>query len=107
MEQALELIRQERVRQIEKEGFKPEHDKQHEPNMLAQAAASYALDDEVRKAISRLCMPEYAIAFDAPVTWPFEQDMWKPSPDNRLKELVKAGALIVAEIERLLNTKKD
>jgi len=26
---------------------------------------------------------------------------WKPTPDDRVRELVKAGALIAAEIDRL------
>jgi hypothetical protein len=30
---------------------------------------------------------------------------WKPSPDDRFRELVKAGALIAAEIDRLLRAK--
>lgn len=31
---------------------------------------------------------------------------WKPSPENRVKELVKAGALIAAEIDRI-NARKE
>lgn len=34
--------------------------------------------------------------------WTHEHvDGFKPTPDDRIRELVKAGALIVAEIERL------
>jgi gamma-glutamylcyclotransferase (GGCT)/AIG2-like uncharacterized protein YtfP len=34
--------------------------------------------------------------------WPWDESAFKPSPDNRIKELTKAGALIAAEIDRLL-----
>jgi hypothetical protein len=30
--------------------------------------------------------------------WPVEK--WKPSPDNRVRELIIAGALYLAEVER-------
>ena len=103
MERAIELIRAERLRQIEKEGFTQEHDAEHEDNKLAQAAASYALDEEVRDAISTLCTPEMRYEGAPPVTWPFGDEYWKPSPDDRLRELTKAGALIVAEMEKLMN----
>lgn len=33
--------------------------------------------------------------------FPFSSVWWKPSPENRIKELAKAGALIAAEIDRL------
>jgi hypothetical protein len=34
------------------------------------------------------------------IFWPWDQDWWKPSPDP-IRNLVKAGALIAAEIDRL------
>ena len=33
--------------------------------------------------------------------WPWKEAWWKPTPEDRIRELVKAGALIVAEIDRL------
>jgi hypothetical protein len=41
-----------------------------------------------------------------PWLWPFAPERWKPSPSNRIRELVKAGALIAAEIDRLQRTKE-
>ena len=38
---------------------------------------------------------------NVPVMFPFSSVWWKPSPENRIKELAKAGALIAAEIDRL------
>lgn len=36
-----------------------------------------------------------------PLRWPWEAEAFKPTPDDRVRELVKAGALIAAEIDRL------
>jgi len=41
-----------------------------------------------------------------PPIWPWEKSWWKPTPNDRVKELVKAGALIAAEIDRLLEQNK-
>ena len=42
--------------------------------------------------------------------WPFGMESFKPSseewPKGRIKDLVRAGALIAAEIDRLLNEEK-
>lgn len=96
MSTGIDLIAKERQRQIDKEGWTKEHDAQHEDNVLAIAAASYA-------------MPEGARTFMhtqdgnyLPIFWPFDSKWWKPCPQDRVKELVKAGALIVAEIDKLL-----
>lgn len=87
----IELIAQERERQISKEGWTPEHDATHTNEALAMAAACYA-------------QPAWARVLSAigstPVRWPWNSDWWKPGPD-RVRELVKAGALIAAEIDRL------
>lgn len=84
-----ELIAVERQRQIEVEGWTIEHDAAHENDDLARAAACYALPDRDRGNWIR---------YDF---WPWEERYWKPSPADRVRELVKAGALIAAEIDRL------
>jgi hypothetical protein len=43
-------------------------------------------------------MVDYQKTF-SPARWPWSQDWWKPT--NPRRDLVKAGALIAAEIERL------
>jgi len=86
----------ERRRQIEAEGWTPEHDDEHDGGELACAAAAYALDagDKLDQR--------------PPDFWPWyggrprEVRWWKPS--DRRRNLVKAGALILAEIERLDRT---
>lgn len=78
----------ERERQREKEGWTPEHDDQHRKGELAAAAACYAGFSDA-----------YPNPGKAPYFWPFDAAWWKPSDYRR--DLVKAAALILAEIERL------
>lgn len=102
MTKGIELIAEERQRQIEKEGWTMEHDIfEHRYGQLADAAVSYALTEEERKKLCHLVKTDE----DVPPTWPFEKEHWKPCPNDRIKELVKAGALIAAEIDRLQNEK--
>lgn len=81
----------ERRRQVEAEGWTPEHDDQHDPGTLSQAAGCYIEWNGYENAV----VPEGAI----PINWPWAPEWWKPSDDRR--NLVKAGALILAEIERI------
>lgn len=39
--------------------------------------------------------------------WPWDKSWWKPTPDDRIRELIKAGALIAAEIDRLQRLNKE
>ena|SRR5690606_26741278 len=89
---AIDLIAQERKRQINIEGWTPPHDQDHDKGELALAAAAYALAEEIRDETK---------SNRSPYWWPWEEQSWKPTPDDRIRELVKAGALIAAEIERL------
>jgi hypothetical protein len=95
----MEDIYAERRRQVDSEGWTPEHDDSHSRGELARAAASYAYAGSVttgRKAI--LGQPESGTDFHLRL-WPWDWKWWKPT--NRRRDLVKAAALIVAEIERL------
>jgi len=89
MKTGIELIAEERQRQIEVEGFTAEHDKQYANEELVDAAYCYLTHPDHR---------DYA-----PFPWPWDKSWWKPSPENRIRELQKAGALIAAEIDRLQN----
>ncbi|MCC3679189.1 hypothetical protein LLE81_00060 [Staphylococcus epidermidis] len=77
----------ERNRQITAEGWTPAHDDEHSEGEMADAAGCYA----------------HAAAgwntYSARDRWPWSLKWWKPSTPRR--DLVKAGALILAEIERL------
>ncbi len=72
----------ERQRQINAEGWTPEHDDAHTNRELAKAATCYA--------------SQYPLAASY---WPWDLGWWKPADHRR--NMVKAGALILAEIERL------
>jgi hypothetical protein len=90
----IERIAAERRRQIEKEGWTPEHDDEHGEGELALVAACYAMTKEARG--KRASDP---LARLWPDSWDWE--WWKPARRNRIRELEKAGALIAAEIDRL------
>lgn len=91
MKTGIELIAEERIRQVEVEGWTAEHDKKHVLDEMARLAALYAIPDRLR----------YLHMTDAlyPRTW--DGKWYKPTPENRVRELQKAGALIAAEIDRL------
>jgi hypothetical protein len=89
---AVQSVLAERVRQVTEEGWTPEHDDDHYLGEIAQAAACYALTP------SLLGWALGAGKFWG-FFWPWSYDWWKPT--NRRRDLVKAGALIIAEIERL------
>lgn len=84
------LIATERRRQVETEGYDAEHDAGHLPKAFVDAAISYATPPGERR-----------MAGGAPYTWPWGDEDWKPCPDDRVRELVKAGALIAAAIDAI------
>ncbi|WP_225037712.1 hypothetical protein [Pseudomonas aeruginosa] len=87
-------VQAERRRQVEAENWTPEHDDQHSDGQMAQAAGCYALHAG-------------GIGTDWPggirngsaLFWPWDEEWWKPSTARR--DMVKACALGLAEIERL------
>ena len=102
MKNGIELIKDERKRQIEKEGWTPEHDAQHCNSELAEAAACYCIKgDTVVSWFTSKVQAHAKITLERSLIWPWDRKWWKPTPDDRVRELVKAGALIAAEIDRL------
>ena len=96
--QATRDVLAERRRQIEAEGWTPEHDDTHAGGEMAFAAASYVIGvSTLTGAVSKGKL-SFRWAYRI---WPRAWDLkwWKPS--DRRRNLVKAGALILAEIERL------
>lgn len=82
----------ERRRQIEAEGWSPAHDDRHDRFELASAGAAYAIHAAYRDRDQ--------VAPDAPPAhWPWSRAWWKPA--DRRRDLIKAAALILAEIERI------
>jgi hypothetical protein len=86
----IELIAEERQRQIEVKGWTEAHDAGHRKDELAILAMLYACPVKFRTILS-------------PVNWlktiGWDLRFWKPS--DRITDLQKAGALIAAEIDRI------
>lgn len=98
MKTGIEIIAEERKRQIEKEGYTQVDDARYENEELVDAAICYALGaDSTRIEI----VTGKVKAVVTQKIWPWKDESWKPTPQNRIKELAKAGALIAAEIDRL------
>lgn len=79
----------ERVRQVEQEGFDEQHDNAYVNGELAMAAACYAMSAGLQV---------FDIAPDPAAFWPFAPSEFHPK--NPRADLVRAAALIMAEIER-------
>ncbi|TEP53295.1 hypothetical protein IPC72_31235 [Pseudomonas aeruginosa] len=85
-------VQAERRRQVEAEGWTPEHDDAHSHGQMARAAACYAL-------AGSSAPNDGTAALLVSLAWPWDEQWWKPSTARR--DLVKACALALAEIERL------
>lgn len=83
-------ILRERIRQKEVEKWTSEHDDEYQQEELAGAAACYAIPYRYRNS------------FILSLLWKWDWKWWKPSKNNRFRDLEKSGALIAAEIDRLL-----
>lgn len=96
LDKAVGDIASERQRQIAAEGWTPEHDDvEHDSGDLAAAGSAYALHaadmlNPYSQGDGRDLIPDF---------WPFSKKWWKPTDARR--DLVKAGALIAAEIDRI------
>lgn len=88
------LIAAERQRQINVEGFHWVHDDAHGQAELVRAAGCY-----LRAALFQCHVPPDPRRREG-FAWPWNADCWKPCP-GPIPNLVKAGALIAAEIDRL------
>ncbi|HED2411909.1 TPA: ead/Ea22-like family protein [Raoultella planticola] len=88
----------ERKRQVSVEGWTPSHDDTHKNNEMAFAAACYAFHAAAASWDLEDCGTEYD-SHPAPKNWPWEPEWWKPK--SARADLVRAGALILAELERI------
>lgn len=97
----LALIKEERARQIEVEGWTPEHDDEHRRGELAKAADAYRTYAEAQLKFGDKLPPCFF-----PKQWPWERAWWKPSADP-VRNLVKAGALYQAQADFYHRRAKD
>lgn len=95
---ALGDVAAERRRQIEAEGWTPEHDDAHANDVMAQAAICYA-DPNPHMVPQADLGGRFPPRPWYPAGWPWSPDWWKPT--TRRRNLVKAAALLIAEIDRL------
>ncbi|WP_143071486.1 hypothetical protein [Tranquillimonas rosea] len=90
IEDAQTAISLERQRQITQEGWHPEHDDAWVHGELLNAALCYSHHD--------MDSAEAGSSGKPPSRWPFDPAWWKPK--DRHRNLVRAGALCLAEKER-------
>ena len=94
---AVFLISIERQRQINEEGYSIEHDDKHVNGELANFACCYALEPmggDASNMVKTLNPEGWELKFSC-------NENTDDNIDGRIKDLIKAGALIAAEIERL------
>jgi len=111
---AIQLIADERQRQVEVEGWTEQHDDSHTDFQMSMAAACY-VSENVSKHLENIFKTNQSPLAEFKIYqlkdfkgkpigwtrgWPWDNKWWKPSTD-KIRNLVKAGALIAAEIERL------
>jgi hypothetical protein len=101
---AVESVFVERLRQISQEGWTQEHDDCHHSGEMALAAACYAISSFVGLGMATHTWTAELNEFIRRL-WPWSPSWWKPKDQRR--DLVRAAALIIAEIERLDRTTTD
>jgi hypothetical protein len=109
MKSGMDLICEERVRQITDEQYYADHDDSHKDGELSMAAVCYADLANALNAGAKLSEVSDLYLEAQPEggpNWPWDDKSWKPSKDP-VRNLVKAGALIAAEIDRLQRKSND
>ena len=84
---AINLVKEEREKQINKHGYTTTHDRQCPRKAVLYGALAYLN--------SVIYSPAIGIE-----DWPFEEESFKPEGD--VNNLVKAAAMIIAEIDKRL-----
>lgn len=108
MKTGIELIAEERQRQIDVEGYTEQHDSNHKASEFVYAAIAYTEAAKVgincmeigNTNENEIMRRKVEMGRDYPFGWDF-----KPSTD--IRDLVKAGALIAAAIDRLQTQKGE
>ena len=105
MKTGIELIAEERQRQIEKEGWDSTHDAEHAGGDMIGASMCYAANalnkihgEEMARAQIRSYDENGGEWMDA---WPWSKDWDKREKHDAKRSLIIAGALIAAELDRI------
>ena len=111
MKTGIELIAEERKRQIEIEGYTQQHDAEHPVSELISAAGAYLrsanlhlLSESFEPSSSWHKTNEPFYWNEVKRLWPWDEKTFKPT--TALRDFVKTGALIAAIIDRL-NAEKE
>lgn len=97
MNKYAQLMAEERERQIDEEGWTPKHDDEHVNGELADAAVCYA-------ATKNIYFMEKVFVIFRKYTPLFPWNRYaffKKEKHTRKRQLIIAGALLIAELERL------
>lgn len=94
----------ERVRQVVIEGYAPENDAAYTDGSLALAAMAYIVASYESGWVP-VALDSADPDLNPQDLWPWDH-MWKPSGDP-IRNLEKAGALIAAEIDRLVEARRN
>ena len=89
----------ERNRQINQENYSAEQDDQYQNNELLRASVGYAEHVVARGWVYSDANPEKYQSEEESEFWPWPSESWKPK--NPRADLVRATALLIAEIERM------
>ena len=109
----IERIAKERQRQVSVEGWTPQHDDEHKDGEMAIAAACYAAPYSIKADICRIvpcsCREATCEHWGGVIEkrgwqdpWPWSGEWDKRGKHERIRQLEIAGALLAAEIDRLL-----
>ncbi len=110
----VQMIIAERKRQVDEEDYSLEHDDEHTGGALALAAAIYATPELLYDKQDYAKSTVFQVV-TGPSGWglkiPYDGNVPLPnhtlSTTERIDQLVKSGALIIAEIERLQRLKDE
>ena len=103
---SIDLITKERRLQITEKKYDDKHDDYHDKGELLQAAKCYieyvCLNSKIMDNTNDSYVNNLKIyrSGKRPENWPpqFDKDSW--NPDSPIRDLVKAAALIAAEVDR-------
>ena len=95
---AVSLMLAERTEQETAHGYTVETDRVYRDQQLENAATSYLLCQSI---------PSDVGSGRAPDMWPWAPNAFKPHPEDRLKELTKAAALVLAAMEQEIIKRGD
>ena len=102
MKRGIDLIAEERQRQIDVEGYSEQHDSQHYTSELIYAAIAYVESAKVGVNCAEMSNTnQHEIMRRKTEMGRYYPFGWTFKPSTDIRDLVKAGALIAAAIDRL------